>query len=95
VSRIGWSRVARDFSLVGDRYVTKEGFLVSVIEMSNDKEGDRSILGRIVLAFIGLGIAALGWALVMSVFLVFIRLPLFIFGLALAQAQKTSQGRLS
>jgi len=42
-----------------------------------------------VLALIGPGIAALGWTLVMTVFLVFIGLPLFIFGLAIAQAQES------
>jgi hypothetical protein len=57
--------------------------------MSNDTGSDRSILGRIVLALIGLGIAALGWTLMMTVFLVFIGLPLFIFGLAIAQAQES------
>ena len=42
-----------------------------------------------MLALIGLGIAALGWTLVMTVFLVFIGLPLFIFGLSIAQAQES------
>jgi hypothetical protein len=55
--------------------------------MSNGRGSDRSILGRIVLALIGLGIAALGFTLAMTVFLVFIGLPLFILGLAIAQAQ--------
>jgi hypothetical protein len=57
--------------------------------MSNDTGSDRSILGRIVLALIGLGIAALGFTLAMTVFLVFIGLPLFILGLAIAQAQES------
>jgi hypothetical protein len=57
--------------------------------MSNHTGSDRSTLGRIVLALIGLGIAALGWTLMMTVFLVFIGLPLFIFGLAIAQAQES------
>jgi hypothetical protein len=57
--------------------------------MSNDTGNDRSILERIVLAFIGLGIALLGWTLMMTVFLVFIGLPLFIVGLAIAQAQES------
>jgi hypothetical protein len=56
--------------------------------MSNDTGTDRSILVRIVIAFIGLGIALLGWTL-MTVFLVFIGLPLFIVGLAIAQAQES------
>ena len=66
-----------------------KGFPVSVFEMSNDTGSDRSILGRIVLALIGLGIAALGWTMMMTVFLVFIGLPLFIVGLAIAQAQES------
>jgi hypothetical protein len=66
-----------------------KAFLVSVFEMSNDTGNDRSILGRIVLAFVGLGIAALGWTLMMTVFLVFIGLPLFIVGLAIAEAQES------
>ena len=57
--------------------------------MSNGTGSDRSILGRIVPAFIGLGIAALGWTLVMTVFLVFIGLPLFIVGLAIAEDQES------
>jgi hypothetical protein len=57
--------------------------------MSNDTRNDRSIRVRIVLAFIGLGIALLGWTLMMTVFLVFIGLPLFIVGLAIAQAQES------
>lgn len=66
-----------------------KGLLVSVFEMSNDTGNDRSILVRIVLAFIGLGIALVGWTLMMTVFLVFIGLPLFIVGLAIAQAQES------
>jgi hypothetical protein len=57
--------------------------------MSNDTGSDRSILVRVVLTFIGLGIALLGWTLMMTVFLVFIGLPLFIVGLAIAQAQES------
>ena len=57
--------------------------------MSNDTGNDRSILVRIVLAFVGLGIALLGWTLMMTVFLVFIGLPMFIVGLAIAQAQES------
>ncbi|HEX5949671.1 MAG TPA: hypothetical protein VFZ96_01620 [Actinomycetota bacterium] len=41
------------------------------------------------MILIGFDIAVLGWTLVMSVFLAFIGLPLFIFGLALMQAQET------
>lgn len=44
---------------------------------------------RLIMVVIGFGLAALGWTLVMSVFLAFIGLPVFIFGLALMQAQET------
>jgi hypothetical protein len=48
-----------------------------------------SLAWRLLMVVIGFGIAALGWSLVMSVFLAFIGLPVFIFGLALMQAQET------
>jgi hypothetical protein len=47
-----------------------------------------SVLWRILLVIIGASLAITGWALVMSVFLAFIGLPVFIFGLALIQAQQ-------
>lgn len=43
---------------------------------------------RIVLLLVGFALASIGWTLVMSVFLVFIGLPLFFFGIALMQAQE-------
>jgi hypothetical protein len=55
--------------------------------MTNSEREETSILWRIILVFVGFTIALLGFGLVMSVFLVFIGLPMFIFGLALAQAQ--------
>jgi hypothetical protein len=45
-----------------------------------------SFLWRVLMVVVGSTIAVLGWALIMSVFLIFIGLPLFIFGLALMQA---------
>src|SRR2546422_393313 len=48
-----------------------------------------SLLWRLIFVFLGFGIAMLGWALVMSVVLSFIGLPLLIFGAALMQAQKS------
>jgi hypothetical protein len=56
--------------------------------MTNGRIEETGILWRLILAFIGLSIAVTGWMLVVSVFLSFIGLPLFIFGLALAQAQE-------
>lgn len=46
------------------------------------------LLGRIFLVAIGFGLAFTGWMLMMTVILVFIGLPLFIFGLAVMQAQE-------
>ena len=47
-----------------------------------------SLLGRLVLVAMGFGLAFTGWMLMMTVILVFIGLPLFIFGLAVMQAQE-------
>jgi hypothetical protein len=47
------------------------------------------LLVRIVLAFIGLAIALLGWTLMMTRAPRLHRLPLFILGLAIAQAQES------
>lgn len=55
--------------------------------MANGQSEDTSIVWRIILVFVGFTIATIGWGLVMSVFLAFIGLPVFMFGLALAQAQ--------
>lgn len=46
------------------------------------------ILWRLILVAIGFGVAMAGWALVLTVFLAFIGLPVFIFGLALMQSQE-------
>ncbi len=48
----------------------------------------RSILWRLILAFIGAGIAVTGWLLILTVFFSFIGLPLFILGLAVMQSQE-------
>jgi hypothetical protein len=48
-----------------------------------------SLLWRLILVVVGFGIAFTGFMLILSVFLVFIGLPMFIFGLALMQAQQT------
>jgi hypothetical protein len=56
--------------------------------MSTNEKRDESTLWRVILAVIGLGIAVAGWSLIMTAILSFIGLPLFIFGLALAQAQE-------
>jgi hypothetical protein len=43
---------------------------------------------RVLFVVFGASLAIAGWALVMTVFLAFIGLPVFIFGLALVQAQQ-------
>ena len=50
---------------------------------------ERSIVGRLLLVGVGFAIASAGFMLMLSVFLVFIGLPMFIFGLAVMQAQET------
>ena len=49
----------------------------------------RRFLRRLALAFVGFGIAMLGFSLMLTIFLVFIGLPLFIVGLAIMQAQES------
>jgi len=44
------------------------------------------LLGRLLLLAAGFGLAFTGWMLIMTIILVFIGLPLFIFGLAVMQA---------
>jgi hypothetical protein len=46
------------------------------------------LLGRLLVVAIGFGLAFTGWMLMMTVILVFIGLPLFIFGLAVMQSQE-------
>jgi hypothetical protein len=50
----------------------------------------RRFVRRLLLAFVGFGIAMLGFSLMLTVFLVFIGLPLFILGVAIMQAQEES-----
>jgi hypothetical protein len=47
-----------------------------------------SILRRLFLVGVGFAVASAGFMLMLSVFLVFIGLPMFIFGLAVMQAQE-------
>jgi hypothetical protein len=49
----------------------------------------RRFLRRLALAFVGFGIAMLGFSLMLTVFFVFIGLPLFIVGVAIMQAQES------
>ena len=57
--------------------------------MANESRSEPGILWRIILVLVGFGIAMLGWTLIMTAILAFIGLPLFIFGLALMQAQES------
>jgi hypothetical protein len=43
---------------------------------------------RLILVFVGFLVASIGWVLVMTIILSFIGLPVFMFGLALMQAQE-------
>ena len=45
------------------------------------------LVSRLFWVSVGLGLAVTGFALVLSVFLAFIGLPMFVFGLALMQSQ--------
>jgi len=50
--------------------------------------GQPGLLWRLVLVAMGFGIALTGWLLILTVFLSFLGLPLFIFGLAPMQSQE-------
>lgn len=52
------------------------------------KSTEPGLLWRLIFVLVGFGVATVGWLLVLTVFLSFIGLPLFIFGLALMQAQE-------
>jgi hypothetical protein len=47
-----------------------------------------SLVWRLILVGVGFGVAMLGFTLILTALLAFIGLPLFIFGLALMQAQE-------
>ena len=50
--------------------------------------GQPGLVWRLILVAMGFGIAITGWMLILTVFLSFIGLPLFMFGLALMQSQE-------
>jgi hypothetical protein len=50
--------------------------------------GQHGLFWRVVLVAMGFGMAVTGWMLILTVFLSFIGLPLFMFGLALMQSQE-------
>ncbi|HET7869532.1 MAG TPA: hypothetical protein VFM85_04345 [Actinomycetota bacterium] len=55
---------------------------------SGSASGQPGLLWRLILVGVGFGIALTGWMLVLTVFLSFLGLPLFMFGLALMQSQE-------
>ena len=50
-------------------------------------EGGRRLLPRLLWAGVGFGVMLTGFALALSVFLIFIGVPLFVLGLAIIQSQ--------
>jgi hypothetical protein len=50
--------------------------------------GEPGLVWRVILVATGFGMAVTGWMLILTVFLSFIGLPLFMFGLALMQSQE-------
>ena len=50
--------------------------------------GQPGLFWRVVLVAMGFGMAVTGWMLILTVFLSFLGLPLFMFGLALMQSQE-------
>ena len=46
------------------------------------------LLWRVILVMLGFGLALTGWLLILTIFLSFLGLPLFMFGLALMQSQE-------
>ncbi len=55
---------------------------------SEPASGQPDFLWRVVLVVMGFGMALTGWMLILTVFLSFLGLPLFMFGLALMQSQE-------
>ena len=58
------------------------------VPRSEPSSGQPSFLWRVILVAMGFGMAVTGWMLILTVFLSFIGLPLFMFGLALMQSQE-------
>jgi hypothetical protein len=70
------------------RAVPQEGRVAEVVPLRTATPADTSLLWRIILVMVGFGIAITGFALILTALMAFIGLPLFIFGLALMQAQE-------
>lgn len=70
------------------RPVQPEGRAAEVVTLRSAAPAETSLLWRIILVMVGFGIAITGFALILTALMSFIGLPLFIFGLALMQAQE-------
>lgn len=70
------------------RPVSAEGRVAEVVPLRTAAPAETSLLWRIILLMVGFGIAMTGFALILTALMAFIGLPLFIFGLALMQAQE-------
>jgi hypothetical protein len=70
------------------RPVSPGGRVAEVAPLTTAAPADTSLLWRIILVMVGFGIAMTGFALILTALMAFIGLPLFIFGLALMQAQE-------
>ena len=62
--------------------------VAEVAPLTTAAPADTSLMWRIILVMVGFGIAMTGFALILTALMAFIGLPLFIFGLALMQAQE-------
>jgi hypothetical protein len=70
------------------RPVPQEGRVAEVVPLRSAAPAETSLLWRIILLMVGFGIAMTGFALILTALMSFVGLPLFIFGLALMQAQE-------
>jgi hypothetical protein len=72
------------------RPVSAEARVAEVVPLRSAEPAETSLLWRIILVMVGFGIAMTGFALILTALMAFIGLPLFIFGLALMQAQESA-----
>ena len=70
------------------RPVSPEGRVAEIVPLRTAGPAETSLLWRIILVMVGFGIAITGFALILTALMAFIGLPMFIFGLALMQAQE-------
>ena len=68
--------------------VQPEGRVAEIVPLRTTAPAETSLLWRIILLMVGFGIAITGFALILTALMAFIGLPMFIFGLALMQAQE-------